>query len=189
MNTYFLPPCQKVTSLLFGGLFIPSQDMHFPFALFYHLMPYSYSVRSTTYETFAHGVFKTCELGSFSAICIQEESEGSGVPGVPVLEAFQNVMPDIESEDSTIRDILILIGMGAFYKALFTVLVTIKTLRVAHIQKRKDHVSTTKKKDPPVLSDDPHPMDHVYDTFRQLHQDLTDRISLVRDGGRIIIEI
>lgn len=97
-------------------------------------MPYSYYGRSSLYEVLSGATFDTCPVGSRSAVCIQEETEGAGVPGVAVLESFHNVFPLAESEDSTVKDILILIAIGLVYKILYTVGVVIKTQQTAKIK-------------------------------------------------------
>ncbi|CAB9505533.1 Putative white-brown complex homolog protein 30 [Seminavis robusta] len=139
-------------SFLFGGFVIPLDDMYYPWTIFYYIMPFSYFVRSALYETLSHATFATCEVGTQSAVCIQEETPGAGVPGIEVLRAFERVMPIAEAEDNTVRDTLILIGIGLAFKLLYTVGVILKTRRVAKIQQTAVHSYTSSSKKSNVSS-------------------------------------
>ena len=120
-------------SFLFGGFVIPYDDLYFPWTFFYHIMPFNYFVRSAIYLSFAYATFETCPVGTFSAVCIQEESPGVGVPGVQIIEAYSNVMPIADADDTVGRDILILIAIGVVYKIIYAVGIIVKTRRVALI--------------------------------------------------------
>ena len=121
-------------SFLFGGFVIPLDDLYYPWTIFYHTMPFSYYVRSAVYEAFAYATFETCPVGSFSAVCVQEETAGAGVPGVQIVEAFSNVMPLADSDDTVGRDIIILIAIGVAYKIIYAVGIILKTRQVANIE-------------------------------------------------------
>lgn len=120
-------------AFLFGGFVIPLEDLYYPWAIFYHIMPFSYFVRSAIYETIVPTTFETCEPGTPSAVCLQEETPGAGVPGDEIIVAFERVMPIADSEDNTIRDIFILIAIGMVYKVMYTALVIMRTRQVAQI--------------------------------------------------------
>ena len=111
-------------------------------------MPFNYYVRSAIYETFAHATFQTCEVGTRSPICIQEETPGEGVAGIEVLAAFNRINSIAETESTTVRDIFILIAIGLVYKLLYAIGVIVKTRRVAMIRPgtasscKKDNSST-----------------------------------------------
>jgi hypothetical protein len=123
-----------VASFLFGGVLIPLDDLYYPWTIFYYIMPYLYYVRTAIYENFVHATFATCDVGTRSAICIQEETPGAGVPGIQVLEAFNRINPIAETESSSVRDTLALLAIGFAYKLLYTIGVVIKTRRVANIR-------------------------------------------------------
>ena len=97
-------------------------------------MPFSYYVRSSIYEAFAYSTFESCEPGTYSAVCIQEETPGAGVPGVKIIDAFSNVSPIASSEDTTIRDTMILIAIGCAWKVVYAIGVIHKTRQVAVIE-------------------------------------------------------
>lgn len=120
-------------SFLFGGFVIPYDDLYFPWTMFYHIMPFSYYVRSAVYISFAYATFETCEPGTFSAVCIQEEEPGAGVPGLQIVEAYSYVMPIATSEDNTWQDIWSLVAIGVVYKIIYALGVIFKTRRVAVI--------------------------------------------------------
>ncbi|CAB9519406.1 Putative white-brown complex homolog protein 30 [Seminavis robusta] len=120
-------------AFLFGGFVIPFDDLYIPWTWGYHVMPYSYYVRSAMYEAFVYVTFENCELGTPSAVCVQETTPGAGVPGIEIIEAFTFILPLAEPVDNTIRDILILVAIGGFWKLLYVVGVILKTRRVARI--------------------------------------------------------
>lgn len=124
-------------SFLFSGLVIPLEDLYYPWTLFYYMMPFHYFVRSSIYEGFAHTTFESCPEGTFSAICMQEQVPGAGVPGIDVVQAFERVMPIANAEDSSLQDLLIMVAIGLVYKILYTVGVILKTRRVAQIEQSR----------------------------------------------------
>lgn len=107
--------------------------MYAPWTYIFHIMPFSYYVRSALYQTFAFATFETCEPGTFSAICIQEDSPGAGVPGTKIIEALSQSFPLASSEDTTLGDTMILIVIGCVWKVLYAFGVILKTRRVASI--------------------------------------------------------
>ena len=147
-------------SFLFGGFVIPYDDLYIPWTLFYHIMPFSYFVRSAIYLSFAYATFEHCPVGSFSAVCIQEESPGAGVPGIQVIDFYSNIMPIADADDTVGRDILILVVIGIVYKIIYAVGVIVKTRKVANIEdssespsvyhSAKEVVAKEKKTSPPV---------------------------------------
>ena len=124
----------SVASFLFGGFVIPFEDLYPPWTVIYYIMPFRYYVRSAMYEAFAYASFETCELGSYSAVCLQEETPGAGVPGVKIIEAFRQVVPLASTEDTTVRDTMILIAIGCLWKTMYAFGVIIKTRQVAVIE-------------------------------------------------------
>lgn len=120
-------------SFLFGGFVIPLDDLYYPWSIFYHIMPFSYFVRSAIFETITPATFETCVEGTASAVCLQEETPGAGVPGTDIVAAFERVMPIADSSDNTVRDILILLAIGMVYKILYTVGVVYKTRQVTKV--------------------------------------------------------
>ena len=121
-------------------------------------MPFNYYVRSATYESTVYETYESCEPGASSAVCIQEEEEGAGVPGIQVVEGFSQIYPVVDPEDNTVRDILILVLIGIGWKIVFVLGAIIKTRRVATIsstsstptQNKHGYASPPKR----ILSDD-----------------------------------
>lgn len=108
-------------------------------------MPFNYFVRSVLYETITPATFETCVEGTASAVCLQEETPGAGVPGAEIIAALERVMPIADAEDSTVRDILILIAIGMVYKTLYTVGVIYKTRQVTKIHQEAKLCETSNK--------------------------------------------
>jgi ABC-2 type transporter len=123
----------KVSAFLFGGFVIPKADMYYPWTIFYYVMPFSYYVRSAVYETTVYKTYESCEPGTYSAVCVQEETPGAGVPGAKIIEAFSQVAPIASPEDNTVRDMLILVAIGVGWKIVFAIGAIMKTRRVASI--------------------------------------------------------
>jgi ABC-type multidrug transport system ATPase subunit len=100
-------------SFLFGGFLISLDDLYWPFELFYYIMPYSYYVRSVTYELFEPATYEACVQPSQSAVCVDSTS------GLDVLDGLARVIPLFRDQDQTGQDIGILLAIGAFYKILY----------------------------------------------------------------------
>jgi hypothetical protein len=109
--------CFWFASFLFGGYLIPVRDMYMPFELFFHVMPFGYYLRSIMYIT----ITETDWIGS------------ANVTSAEVLETLSEVFPVISGEDTVWQDILILIGIGAFWKLVYVVLFMMKVRKVATI--------------------------------------------------------
>jgi ABC-type multidrug transport system ATPase subunit len=115
---------------LFGGFLIPLADMYWPFKLFYYVMPFSYFARSTVYNSFKYLTFEPCTDPATSAVCVP------GTSGMEVLGDLGRVMPLFSNEDNVVRDVCILVGIGAFYKILYIIGALYKTSVVAHIHEK-----------------------------------------------------
>merc|ERR1719491_981019 len=46
-------------AFLFGGFVIPLEDLYYPLTTYYHIMPFSYFVRSAIYETIIPTTFES----------------------------------------------------------------------------------------------------------------------------------
>jgi len=112
-------------SFLFGGFLIPLRDLYWPFELFYYIMPYSYYVRSSVYEQFAAATFEPCFERGASAVCTPETD------GLAVLGELSHVFPLLSTTSQTVKDIGIILAIGAFYKICYIVGVCYKSTRVA----------------------------------------------------------
>jgi hypothetical protein len=115
-------------AFLFGGFLIPLKDLYWPFELFYYIMPYSYYVRSSTYELFKYMTFEPCISDSVSAVCVDQTD------GLAVLDELGRVIPLFSSEDQTAFDIGILVLIGSVYKLFYIIGVLYKTGQTATIE-------------------------------------------------------
>lgn len=115
-------------SFLFGGFLIALQDMYWPFKAFYYIMPFSYYLRSYSYEAFAVSTFEPCVQPSFSAVCVNSTS------GLDVLNGMSRVFPVLETEDTVAADVSILASVGCLFKIIYIAGVLYKTQQVARIR-------------------------------------------------------
>lgn len=122
-------------SFLFGGFLIPLNDMYYPFELFYYIMPFSYYVRSLTYNALADTTFETCKDQFASQVCVVDEAGQSveNPSGKLVLQELNKVLPVIENDDTVAKDVFVLLAFGVAYKILFVVGVLYKSTRSSKI--------------------------------------------------------
>ena len=129
-------PQYGLYTAIIGGFLIPLRDMYWPFELFYYVMPYSYYVRSSMYEIFSHSTFEAC-TESVSAVCVNSTA------GLDVLQELKQVFPVLSTEDNTIRDGGVMIGIGVFYKILYVVGVLYKTSLVTTVKPAEETIRPT----------------------------------------------
>lgn len=123
----FLYPC-RFGAFLFGGFLIPLRDLYYPFELFYHIMPFSYYLRSTVYQVFKETTFEACVDQRDYAVCVDSTD------GLDVLDGLSRVMPLFSTEDKTGSDLVILIVIGLVYKLFYIAGVAYKTRRSSKFQ-------------------------------------------------------
>ncbi|CAB9505534.1 Putative white-brown complex homolog protein 30 [Seminavis robusta] len=123
MNFWFM-------CFLFSGNFIESTILYYPFELFYHILPFSYYIRSCTYLNLHDATWDQCTGGPAigQAICVE-----SGDP-TEVLDSLSNIYGVVDSEDHVARDMLVIFGIGMIFKILYVVGVWVKTSKVATIK-------------------------------------------------------
>lgn len=99
-------------------------------------MPYSYYVRSFTYNYFTNINFEACEgLGQEQAVCVPATNPDGTTSGEAVLEAFSNVFPLLSTKDESAKDFGIILAIGAFYKLAYIAGIVIKTSASSKIEK------------------------------------------------------
>ena len=153
------------------------------FQIFYHIFPFSYYVRSALFMSFGYSTFESCEPGTLSAVCVQEEQPGVGVPGTTILDVFSSVFTIASSEDTTARDTLLLIAIGCVWKVIYAAGVIIKTRQVAVIAEPSS-ISTKQVETPgqpasSVTAKSSGKVDYIpYSYPLQVPRDLTDEVSV-----------
>ncbi|CAB9519407.1 Putative white-brown complex homolog protein 30 [Seminavis robusta] len=123
MNFWFM-------CFLFSGNFLNSEIMYWPFELFYHILPFSYYLRSATY-TYLHDIEWDKCVGGPSAgqpICVP-----SGDP-TEVLNSMTFIYSVVDAEDHYLRDIIVILGIAGVFKIVYLIGVFYKTRRVAAIK-------------------------------------------------------
>lgn len=122
MNFWFM-------CFLFCGNFLDQETLYYPFEAFYHILPFSYYMRSSTYITLHDAPWNNCTTGVASqAVCVAD-----GDP-IEVLDQLSNVYGVVDSEDSVGRDMAVIFAIGLVFKILFVAGVIVKTRKVAEIK-------------------------------------------------------
>ena len=114
---------------LFSGNFLAPEILYYPFELFYHILPFSYYLRSAAYIFLHDATWDKCTGGPASGqpVCVE-----SGDP-IDVLNAMSAVYSVVDSQNTVARDIGVILAIAIFFKILFVVGVIYKTRRVAAI--------------------------------------------------------
>merc|ERR1712226_807472 len=107
-------------SFLFAGFLISEKDLVWPFKLFYYIMPMKYSVRGTFYQDMIDSKYKACNMTEPPPLCY-------GQDGKDVLDRVSYILPVYSSEDTFAEDIGLLYVILAVLKALYFVLLIVKT--------------------------------------------------------------
>ena len=99
-------------------------------------MPYSYYVRSFTYNYFTNINFEACEgRGQEQAVCVGPTEPDGTTSGEAVLEAFSNVFPLLSTKDESAKDLGIILAIGFFYKLAYIAGIVMKTSSSSKIEK------------------------------------------------------
>ena len=115
---------------LFSGNFLDSTILYYPFELFYHILPFSYYLRSAAYINMHDATWDNCTGGieSGQAVCV-----ASGDP-LEVLDGLSTVYSVVDSENHVARDMGIILAIAVFFKVMYVFGVAVKTSRVANIK-------------------------------------------------------
>jgi len=118
-------------AFVFAGMFVPVEDIVWPFRIFAYTMPLKYALRSTIYLDF-HGSTFNCgasgNLMSDNDIC-------TPMSGGQVLDFFnqQRVFKMVSDSDQVGRDIGILLAIGAAFKLMYFGLLLAKASNTAPV--------------------------------------------------------
>lgn len=122
MNFWFM-------CFLFSGNFLDQETLYYPFEAFYHILPFSYYMRSATYITLHDAPWNNCTGAIDSqAVCVAD-----GDP-IEVLDQLSNVYGVVDSEDNVGRDMAVIFAIGLLFKLMYVVGVMVKTRKVADIK-------------------------------------------------------
>lgn len=128
-HSQHLPPMHTVMCFLFSGNFLDQATLYYPFEAFYHILPFSYYLRSAAYLLMHDADWNNCTTGADSqAVCVED-----GDP-IKVLDSLHNVYGVVDSEDTYAQDIVVILAIGLFFKLCYVVGVVVKTRRVTDIQ-------------------------------------------------------
>lgn len=113
-----------ILSFLFGGIFLPPEDIYWPLKTVYHALPFNYYTQSIVNVVIPKMECSPCNRGeAMSVICVESGN------GDDIAQALMNLFPVTEQPDS-VCDALILFGMIAIIKLLYIVGVVWKSQRV-----------------------------------------------------------
>ncbi|EJK55393.1 hypothetical protein THAOC_24879, partial [Thalassiosira oceanica] len=113
-----------ILSFLFGGIFLPPEDIYWPLKAAYYALPFNYYTRSMVNVVIPKMEYKPCNPSEeMSVICVESGN------GDDVAEAITNLFP-VTKQPALVRDALVLFGMIVFMKLLYIVGVVWKNQRV-----------------------------------------------------------
>ena len=113
-----------ILSFLFGGIFLPPEDIYWPLKAAYYALPFNYYTQSIVNVVIPKMEYSPCNPGEeMSVICVESGN------GDDVAQALMNFFPVTKQPDS-VRDALILFGMIVIIKLLYIVGVVWKSQRV-----------------------------------------------------------
>jgi hypothetical protein len=103
-----------ILSVLFGGIFLPPDDLFWPLKAFYYALPFNYYIRTMVHTVMTGMEFDTCDPMSnlASPVCVESGD------GDDVVKALEKLFPVI-ANPSTSTDMLALIIMVIIFKTLY----------------------------------------------------------------------
>lgn len=111
-----------IISFLFGGLFVPEEDLYWPMKAVYYATPFSYYFRSQFYILYKDATFEPCLSTSqaHTAICVESGS------GSDVLDVLNRVFSLFQDKNTVMTDMLALLGMAMVVKLCYFAIVMCK---------------------------------------------------------------
>lgn len=113
-----------ILSFLFGGIFLPPEDIYWPLKAAYFALPFNYYTRSMVDVVIPKMEYDPCNPGEETSVICLETSYG-----YDVAEAVRNLFP-VTKQPDPVRDALILFGMIVIVKFLYVAGVVWKSSRV-----------------------------------------------------------
>lgn len=98
------------SGFLFCGVFIPRDDIHWPFKLFYYTFPLKNALRSMVYVEFIDNTFPECTTSD--VLCF-------GADGKTILDSVGNIYELFSSKDTYGEDIACLLAIAFVCKAVY----------------------------------------------------------------------
>ena len=113
-----------VLSFLFGGVFLPADEMFWPIKLLYYIFPMKYFTSNIMYILYKDATFEWCDPATSmpGEICI------ASTAGTDVLKALANMIP-VTGNPNLFNTSIILLGMILFFKLFYIVGVMYKFSR------------------------------------------------------------
>mmetsp|Transcript_16122 Transcript_16122/g.22265 ORF Transcript_16122/g.22265 Transcript_16122/m.22265 type:complete len:621 (+) Transcript_16122:56-1918(+) len=116
-------------SFLFAGIMVPEADVPWPLKAMIYLFPFRYSLSSLLWID-VHDV-------NFDGAVLDDSQAGYSCPdivddwcfgrtGYQVLDSMGRTYESLSSDDNVLRDVLIMLAIGAFYKIQYIVLLLVK---------------------------------------------------------------
>jgi len=117
-----------ILTFVFGGIFIPGENVVWPLRILYYATPYQYYYRSVIYEIFMNTLFCPCTTPLTSAIC------ANSYDSAEVLISLGRIFPIFSPENTVTRDALVLFGLGVFFKIMYVLGVIYKGRRTSKFE-------------------------------------------------------
>ena len=115
-------------SFLFNGIFLPLDDMFWPFKIFYYILPMPYFSRTFIYASMVDEEFETCNAFPVGTPCVDSTD------GADVLDGLGESFPLVSSENTVGTDIATLFVMGIAYKVIYVIGVIYRSSRASRIR-------------------------------------------------------
>jgi ABC-type multidrug transport system ATPase subunit len=125
-------------SFLFNGIFLPVDQIPWPFRVFSYILPFLYSIRSMAYQEYAEGPDwggavlcdpvkdSTCLPGGYKCPGVSDVNACYGRTGVQVLDSIHNVFDTFNSNNTFNTDVAILIAIAIVCKIFFVLMMSWK---------------------------------------------------------------
>ncbi|CAJ1945545.1 unnamed protein product [Cylindrotheca closterium] len=116
------------TSFLFGGTFLPPDDLSVVIRWLYHAMPLSYTFNAISYHVFAGEEWPSCiPDANAGAVCVDFNEFPREEPITLILESLSKIVPNVSGDDNRMDAMAIILGMALGYKFLYVAIFLFRT--------------------------------------------------------------
>ncbi|CAJ1945546.1 unnamed protein product [Cylindrotheca closterium] len=116
------------TSFLFGGTFLPPDDLSVVIRWLYHAMPLSYTFNAISYHVFSGEDWPSCVPdANTGAVCVEFDESPDEAPIALILESLSKIIPNVSGDDNRVEAMAIILGMALGYKILYVAIFLFKS--------------------------------------------------------------
>ena len=132
------------TSFLFGGTFLPPNDLSVVIRWLYHAMPLSYTFNAISYHVFSSEAWPSCIPDeNAGAVCVDFNQSPGEEPITLILESLSKIVPNVSGEDNRVEAMTIILGMALGYKLLYVAIFLYRTSQGTNLQEPSHDTSDT----------------------------------------------